>query len=189
MPATLQDITITGVAEPPPKQTFPVLEPVTRRLTVAGGVQDGCISVIENPSLDGYIGLILARHYSEARRMPVRFTDVLHIRFNSELNSAGVDHFNEVISDMERATMDYYFVTADSGRSLPAQSIMQYKVCFIRPEVYDTLSNVFNAARGNADRVRMALGKVYKIFAANKIFCLKEGALELPESYARLRMP
>ena len=62
-------------------ETEPELEIVVQKVAVSGGLEDSSLTVVENPSVEGYLGILLSRHYEE-KYGHERLGDVIHVRID-----------------------------------------------------------------------------------------------------------
>ena len=191
--------------EEPPASTSTELqlEPVAKEIRIGSGIKDGSITVIENPSLDGYVGLLLSKHFYEARFQWRDLIDVLYIRVDDKKRLRESREYGRVSIDKGFDNIPYNFVATDSGVILPAKSTLPYEICFISPDEYDHFHDELQKgpwetqeARGlrrgrnvpETSNVEHVVESMYKLLAQKvSTFSLDNGKLVLPRDYASLR--
>ena len=172
--------------QPPSSQTNPELEPAAGGARVGGAIQDSLITVIENPSLDLYIGILLAEHFRQDNLL-TRLTNVEHIRFRYDPEVFRLQHYKAVsVEKGFSQNMAYHFVRTDFGNVLPAGSTPPYRICPITAAQYDE----FHRSLKSGKDIKTVLSAMYGVFAGKVPgFSLsKDGMLVLPRNYASLRV-
>lgn len=171
----------------PLNQTKPVLETTAREAAVGGAMQDSSLTVIENPSLDLYIGILLAEHLRQDR-LRTRLMNVEHIRFRYEPEVPRLRHHETVTLEkgLYSSNTYFHFVRTGEGLILPAASVIAYQICPITPAQY----NGFCRSLKNLKDMKEVLLDMYRLLARNvQGFSLKrDGTLSLPPNYASLRI-
>ncbi len=185
--------------------TDPVLEPVARETRTGSGTQDDSITVIENASLEGYIGLLLAKHFTQ-KYQKKELIDVLYIRADGKSNIKDLTHYGMVSMEREfseKSETPYNFVRTNSGMALPAFNFLPYEICFITPDEYDrfhillngfhekltdgkfrTAENLYNSL----DFIYTCLDSMYRILGRKvPTFSYEDGKLILPDGYASFK--
>ena len=169
----------------PSTKVKPTLEQLARVHQIAGGLQDSCITVIENPSLNGYLGLLLALHFSHNPYI-TEFKAVLYVRANEECEIDELTNHGVVaIKQGFDRGIPYNFIEAQGGLVLPAPNIRAYEVAFISPgQHHDFSSELQEKATAG-----QALRAIYKLLA-DKVsdFSIEGGKLVLPANYASHRV-
>lgn len=161
-----------------------------RNLRVGDANQDHSITVIENPSIGGFIGYLFARHFTEEQTTK-RFTDTTYFRINLRDFSflAGRGNYPEVylekgLSPKEHARCDFLLVRS-LGIILPRPTLIPYEIGFLEPELYDQhleeLTHPTNL-KGILREINSDLAARIKSFG----FYQGSGLLILPRNYATL---
>lgn len=164
--------------------TDPELQPVTREVRIGSGTQDSSITVIENPLLEGYTGLLLSRYFF-SRFQWRDLIDVQHIRAGDKNNLRELQHYNRVRIDKGFDRVLYNFVTTDTGLVLPAPNVLPYEVGFITPSEYDSFHDELRGGKN----VKDVLESMYRLLAQKiPTFSFDNGKLVLPNDYASLRL-
>ena len=164
--------------------TDPKLQPVTREIRIGSGTQDSSITVIENPLLEGYTGLLLSRYFS-SRFQWRDLIEVQHVRADAENNLRELQHYNRVRIDKGFAHVFYNFAATDTGLFLPAPNVLPYETAFITPSEYDNF--LYELHRDI--NVEDVLESMYKLLAQKiPTFSFDNGKLYLPNDYASLRL-
>lgn len=168
----------------PTQSTEPELEPVAREIGIGSGTEDSSITVIENPLLVGYTGLILARRFHQ--RFQWRdLIDVQHVRADDKNNVNESKHYLRVRIDKGFGHVLYNFVATDTGLILPAPNILPYEICFIPPSDYEHFHDGLRRGRNEKDVVEA----MYRLLGQKvPTFSLENERLVLPRDYASLKL-
>lgn len=178
-----------------PTETEPVLHPVGSQMEVAGGTEDGSVTVIENPDLTGNTGILVSRSFFESRTGR-RLTGVLHLRVDRKFIIREQEEYPLVTLAQTRAQGDLYAVLA-GDKILPSLSRRPFIICFtsskrtpgLAPEVFNPREDYerwYRELSKRGDRTEAIKG-LYKFLVGKKYpeFRLdKTGNLELPVDYA-----
>ncbi len=166
---------------------YPELEPVAEEVGVAASTQDNSITVIENPSLNGLLGILLSRHF-DRQPLDKYLIDVRHIRVDDRDDiKEQRDHKRVRISMGVKyrgaEEIIYRHVSTEDEQRLPAPSLLPYRTCFLHADEFDYLFS--GLERDN----KAAIRTMYRLLAINDpLFSFRRGKLVLPDGYANLRL-
>ncbi len=173
----------TGTAEAV-KELYAETETVARLTSVAGGIQDHSITVIENPSVHGFTGFLLSEHLTRGQDELIP-QSVIHYRADAGNNPSSMGVYPWVRIRKGFGNGFYNFVQAGQF-ILPNPNARLYELRFIRPEDFSSVRNMLG---GNRDVACKGVEQVYKLVAERSdVFRLVDGKLQMPDDYASLRL-
>jgi len=126
------------------------VDPRTYEAKTASAVEDSCITVVENPSIDGYTGLLLARHFTERKTGERQLTDVQYLRVYGDVVRELVPYEMLQIQKGYHEG-DFEFVPLFDGGVMRSPTKMPYIHCWITPrehgEFYDKIKPFVDAQK------------------------------------------
>ncbi len=147
------------------------------------------LTIIENPSLEHCIGILLAKHYD---KFPLsRFRDIFYVRVEVDTGElkAKEKHAEARIHTSEVMGFRYNFIAVDYGKSteraFQAGSVRPYCICHIPMNAYSQFVSDGVWEKYALDAVTSASMLAARI---SSIFSLKEEKIVMPEDYAAVRM-
>ena len=144
------------------------------------------LALIENPSLENKLGILLANHFYGP---PLnRFKDVHYIRLDTK-SGAVVERldFHEARIHICEHPTTYRFITTKTHpeKILQAGSEIPYEICSINKKDFEMLTEDSIWKHLSAE----ALEEVYKLLAMNsRLFKYNEREFNLPKNYAAVRL-
>ncbi|MBI4177203.1 MAG: hypothetical protein HY516_02450 [Candidatus Aenigmarchaeota archaeon] len=175
----------TGVLERPAvTELYAETEAVARLTSVAGGIQDHSITVIENPSVHGFTGFLLSERLTRGHDelIPQR---VIHYRVDAgnRPSSTGVYPWVRIRKGFDGGS--YNFVQAEQF-VLPNPSKRLYEVRFITPGDFFSVREMLGGGIGTAQK---GVERIYELVAErSSIFSVDGRKLRMPEDYASFRV-
>jgi hypothetical protein len=162
------------------KKTYPVLKRVEQNSDMERDVKESCIVPIENPSVDGFTGLLAARYFRD-RGEQKAFEYVLYIRADNASKMGLMDYENVRIGRRDVAS-PYAVFTGNAF--IPAMSNVPFVIFQLKTDEYDRFLEGIDSVASKA-----VLESMYSRIAAElEGFSVKDRRLVFPEGYANIRI-
>ena len=136
----------------------PQSEPVSREIRIAGSQEDSSIAIIENPSLEGYIGILLSREFYQRFHWR-ELIDVQHARVDGKYAVKELNRYDRVRIDKRFDPILCNFVAADR-KVLPAPRRLPYEICFISNSEYYRFKIMLQN-----NNIKEVVDSIYELFA------------------------